>query len=84
MRLQHWLPRRRRPADLWSRDLLAQRCQLCQLEVVGPPVCALIADDTVTDAGDASLAGRRLLTACSRQHLAVLVARHEGGDVTPT
>jgi hypothetical protein len=46
------------------------RCQLCSAEICGNPVCALVSEDAVADA---AMPGRRLVTACSSEHLAALL-----------
>ena len=81
MSLRRWLTGRW-PAGVRSHSPPEHRCQLCHVAIAGTPVCALVADDTVTAAGDTCLAGRRLVTACSRQHLTALLAQHRAGNLT--
>ncbi|GAA5189725.1 hypothetical protein GCM10023322_43050 [Rugosimonospora acidiphila] len=47
---------------------------MCSVELRDDACCALVADPGVVDRDDPSLNGRRLLTACSPQHLAELTA----------
>ena len=63
-----WKRRTRPPAALIAPQ--ADRCQLCSVEIRGVPVCALVSEDAVADA---VVPGRRLVTACSSDHLAALL-----------
>src|SRR3981189_2367655 len=55
MSLRRWLTGRW-PAGVRSHSPPEHRCQLCHVAIAGTPVCALVADDTVTAAGDTCLA----------------------------
>jgi hypothetical protein len=62
----------RRPR-IAAGDPAPQRCQLCGIDLSGAPVCALVADPAVVRPAVPSLDGWRLLSACSPQHLTVLI-----------
>jgi hypothetical protein len=65
-----WKRRTLPPAPVALTAPQVDRCQLCSAEICGVPVCALVSEDAVADA---AVPGRRLVTACSSEHLAALL-----------
>jgi hypothetical protein len=65
-----WTRRTRPPAPAALTVPRTDRCQLCLTEICGTPFCALVSEDA---AADAAMPGRRLVTACSTEHLKALL-----------
>lgn len=65
-----WKRRTHPPAPVALTAPQADRCQLCSEEICGTPVCALVSEDA---GADTAIPGRRLVTACSSEHLTALL-----------
>jgi hypothetical protein len=68
-----WKRLTNRPASAAPAVVCVDRCQLCSAEICGTPACALVTDATAVADADTALSGRRLVTACSGEHLTALL-----------
>ncbi len=65
-----WKRRTQPPAAVALTAPQTDRCQLCSADISGAAVCALVSDDAGAEAG---IPGRRLVSACSSEHLTELL-----------